>query len=240
MVWMESQSTARTSDFGQGHVDWRKWSTSFPNIPAAGFEARAPALIGESLERCFRAQWRCYHIVSGLNGLPTVCLKDSHNDRDQLITASATHCPKSRQTLSWMSKCLCAFIQIWLLRMRVLQHTHTVSEPDLTCAKDFWVHIFCSALRMKKSLLSLHVQTQCANPIPPLSCLFPHLCKTNISKDSLVPKQSAAMGGTLNLLAHHSHPTKAGVTPATFLTTTMHRALKLQKLGKTAKVFTRI
>lgn len=111
---------------------------------------------------------------------------------------------------------------------RVLQHTHTVSEPDLTCARDFWVHIFCSALRMKKSLLSLHVQTQNANPIPPLFCLFPLLCKTNISKDRLVPKQSAAMGGTLNLLAHRSHPTKAGVTRATSLTTIMHRALNAE------------
>lgn len=121
---------------------------------------------------------------------------------------------------------------------KVLQHTHTVSEPDLTCAKDFWVHIFCSALKMKKSLLSLHVQTKYANPIPPLFCLFPLLCKTNISKDSLVPKQSAAMGGTLNLLAHHSQPTKAGVTQATFLTTIMHRPLTMLKLGKTAKLFT--
>lgn len=54
----------------------------------AGFGAKAPALIGESLARCFRAQCWCYHIVSSLNGLPTVCLKGSHNDRDQLITGS--------------------------------------------------------------------------------------------------------------------------------------------------------
>ena len=101
---------------------------AFQNIPVAGFGARAPALIGESLERCFRAQWRCYHIVSGLNGLPTVCLKGSHNDRDQLITASATHCTDSRQTLSWMNKRLCAFIKIRVVRLRVFQQSHVVSE----------------------------------------------------------------------------------------------------------------
>lgn len=61
---------------------------AFENSPVAGCGARAPALIGESLRRCFRAQWRCYHIVSGLNGLPTVCLKDSYNEWDQLITGS--------------------------------------------------------------------------------------------------------------------------------------------------------
>lgn len=125
--------------------------------------------------------------------------------------------------------------------MRVLQHTHMVSEPDMTCAEDFSVHICCSALRMKKSLLSLHVQTQYTSPIPPLSCLFPLLCKTNISKDSLVPKQSAAMGGTLNLLAQHSHPTKAGVTRATFLKAITHGALKLLKTGQDCKaIYTNI
>lgn len=77
---------------------------AFQNIPVAAFGARALALIGESLERCFRAQWRCYHIVSGLNGLPTVCLKGFHNDGDKLITASATNCTESHQTLSRMSK----------------------------------------------------------------------------------------------------------------------------------------
>lgn len=87
---------------------------AFQNIPVAGFGARAPALIGESLERCFRAQWRCYHIVSGLNGLPTVCLKGSYNDRDQLITASATHCTESCQILTWMNKRLNTFIKIWM------------------------------------------------------------------------------------------------------------------------------
>lgn len=55
---------------------------AFQNIPMAGFGAKALAPVGESLERCFRAQLWCYHIVSGLNGLPTVCLKGSHNDRD--------------------------------------------------------------------------------------------------------------------------------------------------------------
>lgn len=104
---------------------------AFQNIPVAGFGARAPALIGESLERCFRAQWRWYHIVSGLNGLPTVCLTGSHNDRDQLITASTTHCTHSHQPPSRMNKSLCTFIKIWVVRMRVLQHTHTVREPHL-------------------------------------------------------------------------------------------------------------
>lgn len=100
---------------------------AFQNIPVAGFGARAPALIGESLERCFRAQWRCYHIVSGLNGLPTVCLKGSHNDRDQLITASATRCTDSRQTLSWMNRRV--YKRYGVVRMGVLQRTHMVSEP---------------------------------------------------------------------------------------------------------------
>lgn len=84
------------------------------------------------------------------------------------------------------------------------------------------------ALRLKKSLLSLHVQTQSAYPIPPLSCLFPPLCKTGISKDTLVPKQSAAMGGAPTCQhSVHTHPTKVGVTLATFPTTIMHAALKL-------------
>lgn len=68
----------------------------------AGFGARAPALIGESLKRCFRAQWRCYPIVSGLNGLLTVCLKDSNNEWDQLISGSL-HTAESRQTQYWMN-----------------------------------------------------------------------------------------------------------------------------------------
>lgn len=61
---------------------------AFQNIPMAASGARAVALIGESLKRCFRAQWRCYHMVSGLNGLPIVCLKGFRNDRDKLITLS--------------------------------------------------------------------------------------------------------------------------------------------------------
>lgn len=61
---------------------------AFQNIPMPASGARAVALIGESLKRCFRAQWRCYHMVSGLNGLPIVCLKGFRNDRDKLITRS--------------------------------------------------------------------------------------------------------------------------------------------------------
>lgn len=107
---------------------------AFQNISVVGFGARAPALIGESLERCFRAQWRCYHVVSGLNGLQTVCLKNSHNDRDQVITAPATHCTESHQTLSWMNKRRCAFVKIRVLRMGVQRHSgrHS-SEADVKC-----------------------------------------------------------------------------------------------------------
>lgn len=166
---------------------------AFQNIPVAGFGARAPALIGESLERCFRAQWRCYHIVSGLNGLPTVCLKGSHNDRDQLITATATHCTDSHQTLSWMNERLCAFIKIRVVRMGVLQHTHTDTQVKHNVFSGSASSMY--ALRMKTSVLSMHVQTQSAYSIAPLCCLFPPLCKTGISKDTLVPKHSAAMGG---------------------------------------------
>lgn len=128
VVWMESPRPAE--DFKNlGQAMWAEGNDllAFQNIPVAGFGARALALIGESLERCFRAQWRCYHIVSGLNGLPTVCLKGSHNDRDQLITASATRCTGSYQTLSRMNKRLYAFIQIWVARMGICS-TPTLSH----------------------------------------------------------------------------------------------------------------
>lgn len=119
MIWVDIfQAQLRTSDFGLSHVGWRKWPTSFSKHPCGWLWGQGSGPIGESLERCFRAQWWCYHIVSGLNGLPTVCLKGSHNDRDQLIMAFATHC---RQTLSWMNKCLCAFIKTWVVRTAHLQ-----------------------------------------------------------------------------------------------------------------------
>lgn len=101
MVWMESLSPAEDFRFfGQAMWAEGKDLLAFQNIPTAESEANALALIGESLARCFRAQWRCYHIIRGLNGLPTVCLKGSRNDRDQLITASATHCREPSDLLT--------------------------------------------------------------------------------------------------------------------------------------------
>lgn len=141
---------------------------AFQNIPVVGFGARAPALIGESLERCFRAQWRCYHVVSGLNGLQTVCLKNSHNDRDQLITASTTHCTESHQTLSWMNKRRCTFVKIWVVRMGVLHHTLMVSEPSITQN----LEVICEMLRFSGSISFLCIKKEekptistCANTV---------------------------------------------------------------------------
>lgn len=107
--------------------------TAFQNIPLAGFGARAAALMGESSQRCFRAQWRCYHTVSGLNGLPTVCLKDSHNDRDQLITATLHTGLSDRLTLEQASlrlhKDMAVSGEGGVVGGRGLQHTHMVSDP---------------------------------------------------------------------------------------------------------------
>lgn len=84
------------------------------------------------------------------------------------------------------------------------------------------------ALRMKQSLLSLHVQTQSAYHISALSCLFPPLCKTGISKDTGA-KTECRRGRCSDLSAQHALLTKVGVTLATFRTAIMHGALTLVK-----------
>lgn len=162
----------------------------------ASFGARAPALIGESLERCFRAQCWCYHIVSSLNGLPTVCLKGSHNDRDQLITGSLH---KAGKTLSWMNNCPCAFIKIWVVGMGIWKCACMVNEPHSNTKVKLWSFLAplppCQYKDRRKKKTFLHVQIQTTCTISALSCLFPPLCKTGISKDKLVPRQTAATTG---------------------------------------------
>lgn len=58
MVWMESPSPGRGLQI-LVRAMWAEGNDllAFQNIPVAGFGARAPDLIGESLLRCFRAQW---------------------------------------------------------------------------------------------------------------------------------------------------------------------------------------
>lgn len=121
----------------------------------------------------------------------------------------------------------------------VLQHTHMVSEPHSHMTwtlkwstKVFWVCLLHVCIKNKEK----PTISTCANTaIPPKSCLFPPLCKTGISKDTLVPKHSAAVGGAPT--CRHSIHTqqKVGVTRDTFLTTITHGALKL---GKNAVLFT--
>lgn len=103
--------------------------------------------------------------------------------------------------------------------MGVVQHTYTANEPHNTWFKRWSEALRFSgstssmyAWRVKRRLLSLHVQTQSAYPICALSCPFPPLCKTGISKDKLVPKQSAAMGGALTC-RHSVHTHKSRCHP---------------------------
>lgn len=80
----ESRRTIRSEPHGLSLVKGND-RTAFQNIPFG----RPPPLIGKRFQERLRAQARCYHWVSTGNGLSTVCLKSSDNDRDQLITASA-------------------------------------------------------------------------------------------------------------------------------------------------------
>lgn len=78
--------------------------------------------------------------------------------------------------------------------------------------------------KKKKKLPCLHVQIQTACSISALSCLFPPLCKTGISKDKLVPRQSVATNGRCSdLSAQNAHPTKGKVSGWLPFTTTITR-----------------
>lgn len=95
---------------------------------------------------------------------------------------------------------------------------------------------FATAFRKKTNLLSLHVQTQSAFPIPPLACLYPGLCKKRYFQRHSGAKTQPRRGRHSDLSAQNSHPSKVDVTWAAFLTTIMHQDLKL---GKIAKLFTK-
>lgn len=80
----------------------------------------------------------------------------------------------------------------------------------------FWVHFLHVCITNKERATI----STCANTVRLLhslgACLFPPLCKTGISKDTVVPKQSAAMGGAPTCQhSTHTHPTKVGVSVAT-------------------------
>lgn len=78
----------------------------------------------------------------------------------------------------------------------------------------FWFYFLQVRIKTKEkkneTLPCLHVQIQTACSSSALSCLFPPLCKTGISKDKPVPRQSAATNGRCSdLSAQIAHPTKA-------------------------------
>lgn len=89
----------------------------------------------------------------------------------------------------------------------------------LSCSKvkDFYMFYFLRVCIMTD-------EKQSEQPIPPCSCLFPPLCKTGISKDTLVPKQSAVIGGALSG-QRSAHPRQVGITGTTFPTATTHGEL---------------
>lgn len=190
MVWMESLSPAKDFRFF-GQAMWAEGNDllAFQNIPTAEFEASALALIGESLARCFRAQWRCYHIISGLNGLPTVCLKGSRNDRDQLITAPATRRREPSDLLTDEQTPSHAYADISSYSGS-LQHTQ-VEEWH-------WGFLDLDLCIKQKEKLTMRT---CANtvgpplPIPLLS--LPTSLQNRYFQRTLVPRQSTATGGAL-------------------------------------------
>lgn len=213
---------------------------AFQNIPVAGFGARAPALIGESLERCFRAQWRCYHIVSGLNGLPTVCLKGSHNDRDQLITASATHCTDSRQTLSWMNKRIYKHMGGKDGSLAARPHgqwasfTHELTNKSEALRFSGSTSSMYALIMKKKPIIST-----CANTVrlrhPSHLLSLPTFVQNRYFQRHTGAKTERRRGRCSDLSAQHAHPTKVGVTSATFLTTVTQGP---RKLVSNTEVFT--
>lgn len=208
MVWMESLSPAKDFRFF-GQAMWAEGNDllAFQNIPTAEFEASALALIGESLARCFRAQWRCYHIISGLNGLPTVCLKGSRNDRDQLITASAT-AAAIRPSHRWTNAIARLF------RYEQLQWESAAHAGWREALRFSGSSIY--ALSKKKSW---HVQTQSAHPFPSLFCLFPPPCKTGISKELWCQDRAPPREVLWQVSTACTSNQKVGVTQGTFLTT---------------------
>lgn len=82
----------------------------------------------------------------------------------------------------------------------------------------FWFHFLHVSMKTKeKKRPCLHVQIQTACSISALSCLFSPLCKTGISKDKLVPRQSVATTGGAPTCRHRIHTQQKVVV--TFITT---------------------
>lgn len=206
---------------------------AFQNIPMAGFGAKAPAPVGESLERCFRAQRWCYHIVSGLNGLPTVCLKVSHNDRDQLITAFACTLPSDP-------------LMDELMPLRLNREAAGGADAAPCTVRGLHSYFKLTVLKKKKEKKS--VQTwgyvwvkppkacMCKHSLPapsPVSC---HLCAKQVCpKDRLVPEPSVARGGAL--MRHRSgHAQQSEASPGLPSRWRLHNAVLT--LDRNAALFT--